>query len=295
MTNMQGQPSPLEPQQTYSTWSENRSSAPVSKPADLNPSALKHDHADLAVKPQQLPSLRFLLQDPVTPALGFAEPKVVQPPTNSQYFTAPSSTIAQRGGFNIPPSDSWNDGSSTGPNTIAHVAARSVSAPDMRASTVQGPQAHAPVNYASSTFHARRDPNYGIPRPLSTASGFSGSSDVTTAYTSISPNQEFLEDGPAPIRRRTDTSSNGQSRVPRCIGQREVVGEGLCFVYDDGSYCRTVIDGEPVNPSWGITKAGKPRKRLAQACLTCREKKIKCEPAIPKCVQCTKSQRVCRG
>ncbi|KAJ4377378.1 hypothetical protein N0V83_000203 [Neocucurbitaria cava] len=63
----------------------------------------------------------------------------------------------------------------------------------------------------------------------------------------------------------------------------------------DGTYCRAIIDGEPVNPSWGITKAGKPRKRLAQACLTCREKKIKCEPGYPKCHQCAKSQRVCRG
>jgi hypothetical protein len=69
----------------------------------------------------------------------------------------------------------------------------------------------------------------------------------------------------------------------------------MCYIYEDGSFCRVVIDGEPVNPSWGITKAGKPRKRLAQACLTCREKKIKCEPAIPKCHQCAKSQRVCRG
>ncbi|EAT81624.2 hypothetical protein SNOG_11125 [Parastagonospora nodorum SN15] len=72
-------------------------------------------------------------------------------------------------------------------------------------------------------------------------------------------------------------------------------GEGLCYVYEDGTYCRAIIDGEPVNPSWGITKAGKPRKRLAQACLTCREKKIKCEPGYPKCHQCAKSQRVCRG
>lgn len=72
-------------------------------------------------------------------------------------------------------------------------------------------------------------------------------------------------------------------------------GEGLCYIYEDGTYCRAIIDGEPVNPSWGITKAGKPRKRLAQACLTCREKKIKCEPGYPKCHQCAKSQRVCRG
>ncbi|KAF1996410.1 hypothetical protein P154DRAFT_547920 [Amniculicola lignicola CBS 123094] len=99
----------------------------------------------------------------------------------------------------------------------------------------------------------------------------------------------------APVRRRTEGSSRAPIRASRCVGQREIPGEGLCYVYDDGTYCRAIIDGEPVNPSWGITKAGKPRKRLAQACLTCREKKIKCEPGYPKCHQCAKSQRVCRG
>lgn len=99
----------------------------------------------------------------------------------------------------------------------------------------------------------------------------------------------------APIRRRTEGTSRAPIRASRCVGQREIPGEGLCYVYEDGTYCRAVIDGEPVNPSWGITKAGKPRKRLAQACLTCREKKIKCEPGYPKCHQCAKSQRSCRG
>lgn len=53
----------------------------------------------------------------------------------------------------------------------------------------------------------------------------------------------------------------------QCVGQRSIPGEGLCYVFKDGSTCPTVIDGEPVNPLWGTTKAGKARKRLAQACL----------------------------
>lgn len=97
------------------------------------------------------------------------------------------------------------------------------------------------------------------------------------------------------VRRRLDGSSRAPVRASRCVGQRDVPGEGICYVYEDGTYCRAIIDGEPVNPSWGITKAGKPRKRLAQACLTCREKKIKCEPGFPKCHQCAKSHRECRG
>ena len=106
---------------------------------------------------------------------------------------------------------------------------------------------------------------------------------------------EEVDDPSRPVRRRVDALSRAPIRASRCIAQREMPGEGLCYIYEDGTYCRAVIDGEPVNPSWGITKAGKPRKRLAQACLTCREKKIKCEPGYPKCHQCAKSQRVCRG
>jgi hypothetical protein len=104
-----------------------------------------------------------------------------------------------------------------------------------------------------------------------------------------------VEDPSRPVRRRIDALSRAPIRATRCIAQRDMPGEGLCYIYEDGTYCRAIIDGEPVNPSWGITKAGKPRKRLAQACLTCREKKIKCEPGYPKCHQCAKSQRICRG
>lgn len=78
------------------------------------------------------------------------------------------------------------------------------------------------------------------------------------------------------------------------VGEKYMEGEGLCYIYADGSHCRKVINGIPVNANWGVTKAGKPRKRLAQACLTCREKKIKCQPNLPKCDQCRKHGRECR-
>lgn len=82
--------------------------------------------------------------------------------------------------------------------------------------------------------------------------------------------------------------------VPQVVDERYVEGEGICYIYADGSYCPKTIDGELVNANWGVTKAGKPRKRLAQACITCREKKIKCHPNLPKCEQCQKSGRECR-
>lgn len=86
----------------------------------------------------------------------------------------------------------------------------------------------------------------------------------------------------------------GTHFLPRFVRAAEVPGEGLCYFYDDGSHCKTMIDGEAVNAHWGVTKAGKPRKRLAIACVTCREKKIKCDPDFPRCVQCEKFGRICK-
>ncbi|KAL4771815.1 hypothetical protein BDW60DRAFT_223274 [Aspergillus nidulans var. acristatus] len=92
--------------------------------------------------------------------------------------------------------------------------------------------------------------------------------------------------------------ASGKSTKPQVrlhvVDERFIEGEGLCYIYADGSHCPKIIDGMPVNANWGVTKAGKPRKRLAQACLTCREKKIKCHPNLPKCDQCQKSGRECR-
>ena len=89
-------------------------------------------------------------------------------------------------------------------------------------------------------------------------------------------------------------AANTVRPLPRLVGEQLIPGEGPCWIYEDGSICKKVIDGEPVNAQWGVTKAGKPRKRLAIACTTCREKKIKCDPAEPKCVQCEKFGRICK-
>ena len=82
--------------------------------------------------------------------------------------------------------------------------------------------------------------------------------------------------------------------MARVVGDADVAGQGPSWVYEDGTTCKKIIDGEEVNAQWGVTKAGKPRKRLAIACTTCREKKIKCDPAEPKCLQCEKFGRECR-
>lgn len=61
------------------------------------------------------------------------------------------------------------------------------------------------------------------------------------------------------------------------------------------SISRKVASADVGSSIWGVTKAGKPRKRLSQACITCREKKIKCDPGGgPKCLQCLRFSRECR-
>ncbi|KAI2623441.1 hypothetical protein GGS21DRAFT_342121 [Xylaria nigripes] len=125
----------------------------------------------------------------------------------------------------------------------------------------------------------------------SKADGQSQSGRLSCSPTSSSPESQEgvpVKDGLGP------KIWTGTHFLPRFIRRAEVPGEGLCYFYDDGTHCKTVIDGEPVNAHWGVTKAGKPRKRLAIACLTCREKKIKCDPDYPRCVQCEKFGRVCK-
>jgi len=65
-------------------------------------------------------------------------------------------------------------------------------------------------------------------------------------------------------------------------------------VYDDGSICEMSVGGEPVNPEWGLTRAGRPRKRLAKACNNCREKKVRCEPGETRCVRCARQGEDCK-
>lgn len=112
------------------------------------------------------------------------------------------------------------------------------------------------------------------------------------------PNQasafEYDSTGHARSDQSTTNITQSVKPLPRVVGEQDIPGEGPCWVYEDGSICRKVIDGEVVNAQWGVTKAGKPRKRLAIACTTCREKKIKCDPGEGKCQQCEKFGRECR-
>ncbi|KAH7079573.1 hypothetical protein FB567DRAFT_551991 [Paraphoma chrysanthemicola] len=244
---------------------------------------------------QQLPSLRTLLEPELL------DKKSSDPPVrsgSSQYahgYDSASPTLKRRHDF-----DGYTHGypehnavASQTPylNRQPHHATTSSDAHSAASSTpgpVLGTSQIDMHRRSSFAYPSHNDQTSRSHRPHSTAS------DPAGIHANQAMQDEF-GDASRPVRRRIDGSSRAPVRSSRCIGQRDMPGEGLCYIYEDGTYCRAIIDGEPVNPSWGITKAGKPRKRLAQACLTCREKKIKCEPGYPKCHQCAKSQRVCRG
>ncbi|KAF2491982.1 hypothetical protein BU16DRAFT_574125 [Lophium mytilinum] len=241
---------------------------------------------------QKLPSLRSLLQ----PQLLDSKPPVSSSPLEgrklpqpSRVYDSASPTLKRRYGNDyFSPLRSGGEAGSTRAPPVLHTPLQYPTAPNSSACLTPSFQRHSRQNLS--------DPVQTIPRPSSAASGFYNPHGSVTPLSIPAPTIESFDVASVQSKRRHDPSSlRAPTRSTQCVGQREIPGEGLCYVYEDGSFCRVVIDGEPVNPSWGITKAGKPRKRLAQACLTCREKKIKCEPAIPKCHQCTKSQRLCRG
>lgn len=223
----------------------------------------------------QLPSLRTLIH-----------PTILNPVAPSA-SPAPVTRLPSLSGFDQGlPTDRSVNGHAYAPREENYVPA-SASQPVSSGPSPYPAYTSAP-SLAGGHVHApASEPTYQSVRHESISSG-AGSEHP-------SPREEGAESSALRVKRRVGDPTRGPVRTARCVGQQEVPGEGLCFVYEDGSYCRTIIDGEPVNPSWGVTKAGKPRKRLAQACLTCREKKIKCEPGVPKCAQCARARRNCRG
>lgn len=222
---------------------------------------------------EQLPSVRQLL----TPAAGPSSP-----PTYQQPFGTPTPSIEHREPSYGPRHHEPTFSSQTSPVPAPHqLKGRSESFPQPQSSTLP-PLAHV-------AMHSPREVHHTGTR-----------SDVSTA--SYPPDRAVFQGTPVQDKTVTrDVSSpesmsrsQGSSSLSHVVNERYIEGEGICYVYADGTHVPKAIDGIPVNANWGITKAGKPRKRLAQACLTCREKKIKCQPNLPKCDQCQKSGRECR-
>ncbi|KAL1619659.1 hypothetical protein SLS54_006596 [Diplodia seriata] len=247
----------------------------------VSPSQCASSSAASTSEGVQLPSLRTLINpELLNPAAPNASPAPVTRLPSLSGFDSSSSADRPVNGHGYPAREDSQPSSNAGQPVLSapQPYPAYTSAPSIAASVADA-RVHAPVTELSHQFLRRG----------SISSGASAGSE------NQSPREDHSEGSALRVKRRIGDISRGPARAARCVGQQEVAGEGLCYVYEDGSYCRTIIDGEAVNPSWGVTKAGKPRKRLAQACLTCREKKIKCEPGVPKCAQCTRARRTCRG
>ncbi|KAM3417967.1 hypothetical protein BST61_g6179 [Cercospora zeina] len=149
---------------------------------------------------------------------------------------------------------------------------------------------HGPRSDSRDYEHAQRE------RPRQHSNSSHTHHGAPSPYMAHGPDEHHYRNGAARVNR--PTSSNYGPAGPECskkyLGVRELPGEGAFHLYEGGLRIPTHVDGEQVNPAWGLTKANKPRKRLAMACLDCREKKIKCEPGAASCLQCEKAKRPCR-
>jgi len=151
-----------------------------------------------------------------------------------------------------------------------------------------------PQSFAVSPYAAYPDSYPERRRQASSASYLANS--VASPFASAVSDDMQIRDAATIYEQPSDpgTTPPGSEGQRKYIGIREFAGEGIYHVYEGGYRIPTHVDGEQVNPQWGLTKANKPRKRLALACLDCREKKIKCEPGADSCLQCEKAKRPCR-
>ena len=76
---------------------------------------------------------------------------------------------------------------------------------------------------------------------------------------------------PDPKKRKYSRKSSSRPPMQRNRGTTHINPED----HDEGQL-PAYVDGVRVNKEWGLTKAGKARQRLPQACIACRKKKIKC-------------------
>ncbi|KAI9685908.1 MAG: hypothetical protein M1822_004186 [Bathelium mastoideum] len=259
-----GIPRLMEPEPSRAVWERSQQTSPLSPQPVSDSLAMRRQTqpGGYAVQTQRLPGVEAVLKSEIQ-------------------FPPPSQRSPQVPHY-LPSFSQFNRG--TQPRES------SVTAPDYRGETIKyGANRSLPPSPLSDRQQTFSQPRQYVPEQDERRSGSVPVSLVhrpgPSTGTTIRPGSE---------QPSTARSSQDYEQKPACIGQREIEGEGTCWVFADGSYYRTVVDGEPVNPDWGLTKAGKARKRLAQACLTCREKKIKCEPGFPKCTQCEKSGKTCR-
>ncbi|KAL9129222.1 MAG: hypothetical protein Q9217_002263 [Psora testacea] len=180
-------------------------------------------------------------------------------------------------------------------NSSAHVQQPAAYLPAQQSGIAYGSYSQMPSQVPYQTQPPNVVPNLSMPQYPGYQSEPGAPINLPGQYHPGVPKIYNFPANSGPSSAQTQQSSpNAAKPAPRMLREDIIPGEGPVWVYEDGTTCPKVIDGEPVNAEWGITKAGKPRKRLAIACTSCRDKKIKCEPAEPKCVQCEKFGRDCK-
>lgn len=285
----------------HSTSTLQSSSSSVAYP----PSSIYPDRSDAKDQQRpQLPSLRTVIDlPPLQPQYGH-QPQPQQPP-QLPYPPMPKHAASHYG--------------STGEQNI--ISGRPIHTPVSMAAPSPYFENHAdPRNRPSSRSSGRTKAVYGAPQghpstmsPTSTAGSayYADRLAHQIAIVESDPPAQISAMRPEPRLRepslredqhlslitdkRAAVNAAGPAAVPRCVEQRYVNGKGLCYIYEDGSFCEAVVRGEPVNPDWGLTRAGRARKRLAKACNSCREKKVKCEPGNTyRCQRCSRKGQDCQ-
>ena len=105
---------------------------------------------------------------------------------------------------------------------------------------------------------------------------------------------------PPPLHMALSINSEASRRTlahPSTTGTQEQASPHLQGVQSRDDFRQSMLHSESpgIPPRWGMTKAGKVRKRLAQACESCRKKKTRCEPRAKrmKCLPCEKTGNSC--
>lgn len=257
------------------------------------------------LQPPQLPSLRTLID---LPPLQSSNPEYIHrraSPTSPYSTTSPQRAPRYREEYAENPTAPRDYVSA--PSTAMPASyfdgrfdsrKRPISEASFRPSTRHGPSSTGhemispgstnsiPPAYYADHYNQQSRPDY--PQPLPTTEGMiDGERDASF--------QGSMPQFAAIASKRASLAATVSSNHPRCIGQKVIQGKGMCYVYDDGTYCEAVVRGEVVNPEWGLTRAGRARKRLAKACNGCREKKVKCEPgSTSRCQRCLRKGQECQ-
>lgn len=246
---------------------------------------VSHSKNDFPAQRENLPSVRQLLSDPNTSYLPSFPPT---PHHGRSLQNSPSIHSRPLSSHYNPPRNSetgFSDYTSFSPSSDRdnehYRSAQATRLPPISQVGLEASHTHPSQRSRSHLVSDGDSPrSQSFSRDPTTSPGHS---DQSLSHYFSSPTQEGSQSG-----------SRGPAVPNQVVDERYLPGKGVCYIFADNSYCPKLIDGQPVNPNWGLTKAGKARKRLAQACIPCREKKVKCQPNLPKCDQCQKSGRECR-